>query len=53
MQHLTSTVAYLLLAARGLDEKNFKLKSAAIADALDRSTLKYFSGLLGSFDPPD
>ena len=53
MQHLTSTVAYLLLAARNLDDKQFKLKNAAITVAVERSTLKYFSGLLGTFDPQD
>ncbi|MDP2102589.1 MAG: ATP-binding protein [Methylotenera sp.] len=53
MQHLTSTVAYLLLAARNLDDKNFKFKNAAIIEAVERSTLKYFSGLLSTFNPPD
>ena len=53
MQHLTSTVAYLLLAARSLDGKDFKLKLTAINEAVERSTLKYFSGLLSSFDSPD
>lgn len=53
MQHLTSTVAYLLLAARSLDDKNFKLKNTAITVAVDRSTLKYFSGLLSTFGPPN
>lgn len=53
MQHLTSTVAYLLLASRNLDDKDFKLKKTAIIDAVERSTLKYFSGLLSAFDPTD
>lgn len=50
MQHLTSTVAYLLLAARSTDSKIYKFDQKIIEDSVDRSALKYFSGLLSSFD---
>lgn len=50
MQHLTSTIAYLLLEARKNDSKTYKLNKKIIAESVDRSALKYFSGLLSTFD---
>ncbi|MBS4068160.1 MAG: ATP-binding protein [Sulfurimonas sp.] len=47
MEHLTSTVEYLLLANRRLDSISFELSSVQVEDAVAASNLEHFAGLMG------